>query len=557
MNNFLYIKSIQYSSVNENGTQYDKRRFDKYEIVDAVYTESNLYPGNPLVCALPPAVSEEELSAAATTVMDFNHKEIIEMSDHRQLEIIGQIKKAKKMNIYLPMYYDFSINVRECLLSSYGNRVFNLTDPHLIEVCDPNEVFPRVRKDDDGTDGGFNMYGASGSGKSTVRGPVMSFYPQGIRHPLTNGGHFIQITYIQVECPDSNISELYERIGMEIDAVLQRSHMNSYRNMLKGTSKTTNSKRATILSELINAFGIGLIILDEAQNLKLNDKAIIELLNVSNTTEVNFAFISTKFLFPEYEMTEDNRKILRRFGNEIVADEYCQNTDCFYAIIQEISKYQLFDPEIHMIQILYDKDGYPYYVPVNKDVDVLNAIYNFSQGRIEAIVKLWIEMNKIYVENGRTDSIDEKFVQRVIESKLYHQSLIPMNETKVMQTKLHNVLSNKNSSSIAKSTEDYNREADTYIDMAREACSDLQVLALNYDEKVINEAVLQAVQKLSSKNKGFTKDDIKREAIKLITGASKKKKPVPSDPVSKDEFIQSRLKASNSQEINNKNNRQG
>ena len=56
MDNFMYIKTMEYSQVNESGTQYDKRRFKIYETVDARYIKNDMYPDNPLICALPPGV---------------------------------------------------------------------------------------------------------------------------------------------------------------------------------------------------------------------------------------------------------------------------------------------------------------------------------------------------------------------------------------------------------------------------------------------------------------------------------------------------------------------
>lgn len=546
MDNFMYIKTMEYSQVNESGTQYDKRRFKIYETVDARYIKNDMYPDNPLICALPPGVSEDELAEASTVVMKFIHDEVTKLPDHSQLEIIGQIKKAKNMNIYLPMYFSFSVNVRECLLSSYGSRNINENDPNLKEISDPLSVYPRIIKEETGTDGGFNMYGASGCGKSTERDPVFSFLPQVIQHPLSYGGSFKQIVYLQVDCPNGNVSDLYERIGIEIDLSLHTSFLNTYRNMLKGNSKTTNSNRATILTELIKSFGIGVIVLDEAQNLRLNDKAVIELLNTSNTTGVNFIFISTKFLFPEYEMTEDNRKILRRFGNEIVADQYCNNLYCFYIIINEICRYQLFVPEIKPIKTLYDENGNQILVPDDLYEDFLIEIRNFSQGRIEAIVKLWIEMNKTYIENGKTDTIDVDFVRSVVETKLYHQGLISENETKeqhkVLQRKMHNALNNKDDKSIPRLPSDTTRETEIYLEMAKEAAADLQPLQPIYSEKTIYEAVNQATTKLAGKNKSFNKDDIKREAVKLLTGGSNRKKSTSPNPAANDEFYKGRKK---------------
>lgn len=418
-----FLKEYDYVPVEENGSQYDKRCFNKYEFVTARHIKTPFLLDNPLRSVLPPAPDEAELARASTFQMEFAHDEIIKLPATTQLEIISQLKDLFK--IYLPMIFSISINIRECLNSSYSHRKFKEDDPALAEIKDPVMMFPRCNDDSrNGTNGGCQVVGISGCGKSTTLNMILSFYPQGVAHPLENGGEFHQIIYLKVDCPDGNISRLYIRIGKEIDSILRRNHLHTFENMLKGNSKTTNADRANTLIDLVNSFGIGLIILDEAQNLKFNDKAIIDFLNVSNTTGVNFMFVSTQFLYPTFDMTEDNMKIVRRFGTEEPADRYCSNPNIFYSIILHISKYQLFDPIIQMVAPKKEKDGSVSIVPVKKYMDVLNEIYSFSQGRIEGIVKLWIEMNKMYVEGGRTDTVNKEFVQKVIHTRLHHLGMI-------------------------------------------------------------------------------------------------------------------------------------
>ena len=87
---------------------------------------------------------------------------------------------------------------------------------------------------------------------------------------MKNGGSFLQVVYLRIDCPRDNTTNIYERIGKALDKVLQTVHLKTFEKMLKGTSRTTNAERATILERLVEAYGIGLIILDESQNIKFS-----------------------------------------------------------------------------------------------------------------------------------------------------------------------------------------------------------------------------------------------------------------------------------------------
>ncbi len=49
----------------------------------------------------------------------------------------------------------------------------------------------------------------------------------------------------------------------------------------------------------------------------------------------------------------------------------------FYSIIYELSKYQLFEPEIHMVDIILDSNNAPMFVVNEKYADVLDEIHFF------------------------------------------------------------------------------------------------------------------------------------------------------------------------------------
>ena len=514
-----YINPIVYSPRGENGSQYDVRQFEPLSIVEARYIKSAIYPGNPFVEALPPAPSEEELAKSSTKSIDFNHDEIVKLPLTEQSEIIGQLKNL--VRIYLPHYKLISNNIRECLLTAFSCRTFKVSDPHLEEVKDPTEVFQRTTSySERGTCGGIYVIGSSGCGKTTGLDPTLAYYAQVMKHPLRNGGSFHQVVYLRVDCPEGNFSELYARIGEALDSALQTSHLKTFESMLKGKKGTTNAERASILAKLVESFAIGLIVLDESQNLQFSsayDKSLTELLNVSNSTKVSFIFVGTSFFNAAYNMTEDRRKTVRRVGTEIVADRYCHNEACFRLIMAELSKYQLFEPEIDVLN----------------NEEIMSEIRDFSHGVIELTVKLWTEMNKAYLDSGRTAKINGKFIRNIVNTKLYHQNLIldaeDRTQRKAVADKLKDALTKGfdwYTNTECGFLTDADRAIEPYLNDMRDAAdqiSDTMGGKGNYDNNTIRNAVIESAITLARHGKDSSKKAIVDGAVKLLVSPKSKR----------------------------------
>lgn len=508
-----YLEPINYSQRGDNGSQYSDRLFKPLSVVDAKYIKSYIYPGNPFVEALPPAPSEDELLRSSAKSFDFDHDEIVKLPFPEQTEIIGQLKKL--IRIPLPSYYPISTSIRGCLLSAHSCRRFNEQDPHLNEVKDPLDDFPRTNSYDDmGTDGGCNIIGASGCGKTTSLDPVLAYYPQVIRHKLKNGGSFLQVVYLRIDCPRDNTTNIYERIGKALDKVLQTVHLKTFEKMLKGTSRTTNAERATILERLVEAYGIGLIILDESQNIKFSsayDAYMNDLLNISNMTNVCFILVGTHYINFSYKLTEERRKVARRVGGDVFADRYCRSESYFRLIMANLSRYQLFEPEIDVLN----------------NEDILNAIWDYSQGSIEPIMKLWIEMNIAYIEGERQPVVDGNFVRKVINNRLYHQNQIVENENrlqrKTITAKLRDAISDGFNweSGVDDGTiiTDADRAAALYMEAMRIAANDMVDTMGgkgNYSKDDIRSAVIRSALNLARKGTDPSATDIKDSAVKLL-----------------------------------------
>ena len=176
-----------------------------------------------------------------------------------------------------------------------------------------------------------------------------------------------------------------------------------------------------------------------------------------------------------------------------------------------LSRYQLFEPEIDVLN----------------NEDILNAIWDYSQGSIEPIMKLWIEMNIAYIEGERQPVVDGNFVRKVINNRLYHQNQIVENENrlqrKTITAKLRDAISDGFNweSGVDDGTiiTDADRAAALYMEAMRIAANDMVDTMGgkgNYSKDDIRSAVISCALNLARKGTDPSATDIKYGAVKLL-----------------------------------------
>ena len=300
-------------------------------------------------------------------------------------------------NVRFPLPFDGEIE-REfyrSLTDSYSSRY--LTDEEAsgdIFVNNRNiRQYGRMRPEKNGAVVGFSLLGSSQSGKTSALKILTSWYPQVIEHQLDNGGKFIQIVYLDVECQiHSSMKSMFDAIGHEIDKALGNT-AEIYEELFR-KGRQTIAQKEQILRKLIDTFGIGALILEECQCMNFNsqdEKSFEAFLTLCNETGVALIMVGT----------EDARKKMfgyaartaHRVGPQIRSDMYCGNTKFLTVLIQRLFRYQWFDEEITLT------------------AEMAEALINHSHGIIGLLVRIYMFMNEDYITAVKKPVVDAKYVE--------------------------------------------------------------------------------------------------------------------------------------------------
>ena len=219
----------------------------------------------------------------------------------------------------------------------------------------------------------LSLIGARGIGKSRALERVMNtMYPQVIHHNSPDmGAVFDQVVYLKVEVPACGTAKA---LCMSILSELSRVTGNSYADGIPKNA-ILESLRAR-LESLCDAHCVGVIILDEVQNLLGSRSRKTELFNFivefSNTINVPIIFAGTPKIL---EICQLGMRISRRLGTMgcLQWDRMRYRDRDWNAFIGELWKYNVLPSEVPLII-----------------EEIEETLYDLSQGIPDILVKLFI-----------------------------------------------------------------------------------------------------------------------------------------------------------------------
>ena len=373
----------------------------KGKTVDAKYIPHANYPhGNFLLDALPPMPTQEEVILAATTgIPGFDHNSEIQKTPLAQF---NDIMMLQQLRFPLPMNERLNSAFHHALYRSYSSRTHSMNEHVSLPYMANNkeEIAHGITRGDDsnGTGSGFSLLGYSGAGKTSALNVMLLHMPQVIKHHFVDGSSVSQIVYLVVNCPvASNFHVLFQRIGHSIDRALGNI-LPVYETILTPKRYEKIGQMIPKLARIIEQFSIGIIILDEIQNLNFNshlENSMTNLLMISNDTGVRFGLVGTQYARDQLFNDEEAIKALRRIGDEIQADSYRTDIKYFSSIVSRLFKYQWF------------KDT------ITPDNDIIMALYRHTNGVIDQLINIYMFMQIDYLVKKRKPSIDASFVEKV------------------------------------------------------------------------------------------------------------------------------------------------
>lgn len=247
---------------------------------------------------------------------------------------------------------------------------------------------------------GFSILGISGIGKSTAVETVLSLYPQVIRHASYRGIplHMHQISWMKLDCScDGSLKGLCMDFFRGLDDLLGTGYCRQY-----GSRRATLDQMMIAMSRLCVSHNVGVLVIDEIQNLCGAQKGVPErvlnfFVTLVNTVGVPVIMVGTP-------------KALSILRNEFQqAKRGSGQGDALWERMKNDASWELFCRAVWTYQ--YTKGSVPFTTRMR------NALYDEAQG----IPFLAVHIYKLVQEDAilsEKETFSAKDIHRVASEKM-------------------------------------------------------------------------------------------------------------------------------------------
>ncbi|GAB6513229.1 TPA: ATP-binding protein [Bacillus cereus] len=268
-------------------------------MVDAIYSNQIVqdYESNPLIEALPPIFTEDEVIEQISVFPPFDEKERKLNPSYRFHCIQRLFQYFQPFEKHLDLEQRISRAIRQGYLHRNPMKKEEIMRVHeSYKAIKEGKFIKNYQTEAKRTAAGFTIIGLSGIGKSTAIERVLSFYPQIIKHQEYQGRpfQFTQICWLKLDCPfDGSLKGLCMSFFSELDRLLGSNYLNKF-----GSQKNTTDLMMQRMAHLASRHGIGLLIIDEVQHLSLSksggsDKMLNFFVTLVNTIGIPVLMVGT------------------------------------------------------------------------------------------------------------------------------------------------------------------------------------------------------------------------------------------------------------------------
>lgn len=368
------------------------------EAIQATYTEFPLaeFNENPLIQALPPLSDKETIIKKLMVRPDYEKKE-------REIEGAYRFHMINRLFQFfqpLPIHLEVWNMIHTLILQGYLARnpfdknfkqYINRTGMEVINRSFDINSRPNFRS----TSGCGLFLGNSGVGKTTTINRVLNSFPQVIVHNEYKGLHFnqIQLVYLKLEAPvNSSLKALCLQFFMRVDEILGT---NNYKKHISRNSSVDNM--LPLISQVAHNIGLGLLVVDEIQNIKNRGASqIMNFFVYLINSGINLCLIGTP-------------GALGLLGKELrITRRLTGNAEIIYNNMENDAEFNFFLESIWGYQWIQSETAY--------NEDFRNIFYEETQGISDLIVKLFAYTQQEAIESGK-EKITVKLIRKVAKEK--------------------------------------------------------------------------------------------------------------------------------------------
>ncbi|WP_369988858.1 ATP-binding protein [Pseudomonas xanthosomatis] len=365
----------------------------------ATYTPTGLahYDGNPLIEALPPIHEDEVIGELLCNFPEFPNAAEMALSAKLRAHCVSRIS-----DIVVPMelHLQFEASLSQLIRAGYTAR--NPLDRDAVAML-------HAADDDQLRHCGFKssasslaIFGLSGMGKTTLLNSLVKTYPQVIVHKRYAGKALkrTQVVWLKVDCPhDGSPRGLCASFFSALDAAIGTDYTDRYMKPRASVSMLLQH-----VSQLSRSFNVGVLIIDELQNLNLltdadaKQRILNFFLTLSNDSGIPLVYSGTNSTFKLFSKVVRNAR--RALGmSDYYFDRFRIQDDEWSALVQTFLAYNWTQE------------------PVELTSELNETLYDLSQGNTDFLAKLMMLTQWYALSN------DEK-ITPALYRKVYERQMI-------------------------------------------------------------------------------------------------------------------------------------
>ncbi|MFA6064140.1 MAG: AAA family ATPase [Gallionella sp.] len=383
----------------------------KRAFVTARYTSQRIpqFKGNPLIEALPPTMTDEDVTTALMLTPEFDSAQR-EWETCERLMMLGSLA-----NFMVPFarHHALARSLDTLIRTGYVGRIPRTTEHTEIfqQIYENQKAGISFRQSSTTLSAQLSsaLLGPSGTGKSTSVGRYLAHFPPVIYHPELC---FYQIPYLHVEMPSdgSSVKGLAYGILRKIDELIpEANYYHEY--AIKGRPGAEMLMQS--VARVMNMHLVGLLVCDEVQNLANSFKGaeivMTELVSACNALKVPILFIGTNKATKVLSL--DFRQARRSSGHGF--EPWLNLPE--YVPENEVNDWEEFLDVLWRYQ--WTKK------PVLLDDQLAGAMYYYSQGVIDLAIKLFVSAQARAMADG-SETISAELIADVYKCEF--QLLHPM-----------------------------------------------------------------------------------------------------------------------------------
>lgn len=366
----------------------------------AKYKDQKLpeYNNNPLIQALPPILSEEEIIDQLMRLPNYDVQER-ELDTHLRFHCIERLSR-----FFQPLEKTIDLQRVVCALLMQGYLARNISEAgyarrtrqihEAIKAGDGKNIDTYV--DVPTSASGLTLIGPSGMGKSTNFINILKLYPQVILHREYST---YQIVWLKVDCPHAgSLKGLCTDIFLAVDGLLGTNYFDKF-----GKSRNSEDHMLAQVAQIAHTHHIGLLVIDEMQNLVTARRSCSDMLNflvkMDNIVGIPVIRVGTNEAFPILQGNFRNAR--RGTGEGSVIWDRMINDDEWHFFMQTIWEYQ--------------------WTKISTDFsDEFNEVfYDECQGIIDIAIKLYKMVQWRAISLGEEERISVDLIKQAAKDGLY------------------------------------------------------------------------------------------------------------------------------------------